>query len=1593
MGNSYRIRTTPGEDGNIILNLNQDFDSLEILSLKIRQSEVYNRMCSDYGVVAGRVYSNSGYGIPNVKLSIFIPITSEDELDPIISDLYPYKTITDVNDDGYKYNLLPYRKSHSGHSPTGTFPDREDVLLNESVLEVYEKYYKFTVTTNNSGDFLIFGVPLGSQTLVMNVDLSDIGEFSLTPDDLIRMGLATEDQFDGNKFRSSTNIDTLPQIITLYKDIDVVPFWGEPETCQIGITRVDFDLTREANVNIQPVSIFIGSLVSNDDKNYIKTKGLLTKGCNVTKKFGENCDLISNQGQIIAIRQTIGIDENGDPILERADLPNGGNVIDGDGAWVLEVPMNLDYVYTDEFGNRVISNDPKLGIPTKGKYRFKAKWSQPSTVTEGIRRGYFLIPNVREYGWSSDSNISSEEDRQKSYAFSLSWDDYVDKEAAINCEDFFFEFDYNNIYTVSGLIDNHKVGNFRKRFLGIKSINDPDCEQINKFPTNDAVYNPNFLATIISILFTIIQIVLYAVIVPYHIIIAIIRPIIRVIAFFSSKERRRELREAAKRFGTIPLPMITYPNCDNCECGVEDVDTNEDTEGNGFMFPFNLSQSYDGLSDYLENLSNGYFIAGEPRLSFVKNILSGYNEEVNNSVENYSIGVSRIHFRVNDNDDREMLYSNDLPLGERINLFNTKSKYYEGLNQISVSVEPSIPNNIGINHFDNVLVFITYPEQILQSGDILSLVNPSSSNDPNVNKIEGTIRKPENISLVFGDQNNRTLNRVATYSLPSGGTEDIMRYEYPSDIEYYQVITGMTLLDFYDMASLTPLNGSFVDVLNSTMEVVLAYEEFGDRQLDEIYNIEVLKTIPNWRDLNVFVIQKGVDPYSYNYDIEYGLGKIFGFSNENEVTVRGSYKINQPVVNGDSNSEILFYHDLVGLTNDTTSNGLNINFSSNFFSVPSSAYTSYESTLIGYYSSIDNKLLSSETYLIRSDNTDTNFSDDKAEEIFVDNTIDVMSIGDGNRFVINGLPNANVANYDADLDGYVPDSIVGGSFVFSLWNGGDIPLDETQVNNINVNSFYFSPIYNKSNSPVAVMQMTNNNNLILRSDRLPSSDVYVSPTETNNAFLLQQNYLTTVYDKYGGIIAQYEPPSRNDIDDDDYSGVTLVSSVLNTFDCANMVDIDCYELVDGILRIKESCENGGDRVEFGKGCYVLVKRALTDIPRDFGKITEWGARYRFFYKLCQGIVSESFTNNWVNGVLYAYPFKLNRTFDNNEFEYDFCNDLIIRHEKTNNFYYRSSPYNEISSTFVADRNDNRVDASNNYNLKYPTTIMNLGPKESFLWELIFDDKYYGYIIDNMVQSSYKDNSDILNLFIISRFARDRFRRDLLNPATNVYRNFFQREGPDSLNSAGRIDGDYAQAIATHTQFGVVFFDVGNYVTSGSDSEVYISNDPEPKIGIFFRTEDEYLNFRSLISNREMVFSNNKSRKLGSKTQIVPFYRWKILNGNDFIFGNDLNNWNTDFSFDSSKSGIIQKGYQDLGFGDASTEHYLPNLGSKDRENLFGYIYSKDNNGNFILQDVSENNPMVFGAPWYFYFGLFKGRTAIDKFFIKYVFDNTLRDEN
>jgi hypothetical protein len=63
------------------------------------------------------------------------------------------------------------------------------------------------------------------------------------------------------------------------------------------------------------------------------------------------------------------IRKNFDGKIERFDV-DGGRVIDDNGAWAYQIPMNLDYMITSEDGTLIYSQDPNIGIATRSSVRF-----------------------------------------------------------------------------------------------------------------------------------------------------------------------------------------------------------------------------------------------------------------------------------------------------------------------------------------------------------------------------------------------------------------------------------------------------------------------------------------------------------------------------------------------------------------------------------------------------------------------------------------------------------------------------------------------------------------------------------------------------------------------------------------------------------------------------------------------------------------------------------------------------------------------------------------------------------------------------------------------------------------------------------------------------------------------------------------------------------------------------------------------------------------------------------------------------------------------------------------------------------------------
>jgi hypothetical protein len=1780
MPKSYRIRTQVGVDKYINLNLEQDWEQLEILSLKILANDIYTRFCSDYGVVVGRVFVNGGYGLPNAKVSVFIPLEAADEINPVIAELYPYKTITDTNEDGYRYNLLPKLPSYKGHQSTGSFPNKGDVLMDSSYIEVFDKYYRFTVETNESGDFMIFGVPVGTQTIVMDVDLSDIGCFSLSPQDLIQQGLATESQVDGATFKTSTNLRELPQLKNLVFDVNVAPFWGETDLCQVGITRVDFDLTKQANITIQPTAVFMGSIISTTDDDSLKVN------CKPKNDTGNLCELIAGPGEVLSIRQTINSDSQGLPILEQYSFDGGSKIIDGDGTFLTNVPMNLDYIYTNEFGEQVYSNDPKKGIPTKGKYRFKFKWQNEEGLQGSFLRGNFLVPNVKEHGWSNSyddpfdptligvynypqipvgttsgstviflnseglsnpqtTNVESYQiyingqiyvgslnsiilnagdsikiiatpidplqpqdisftsipqqlfELFKSYAFSLDWDDYANIQDAINCEDTFYEFRYNKVYTTAMFLDRYKKGIGRAKHLGIKEIDNRSCKStVNTFPVNDIIRNFDYIFFVFNLLLNVLAWPLMSLIFLIHIV-AAIWELIRKIVNAIKNIFKIDIPDIPG-FPRIGLPMIAYPDCTSCECdcGInqdenvgseEQGNTNYDngagslpytvtlTTLNTLIAPVNIANlyeithpnllkladgsqpydcgpgyggNYDSFETLIDNNHISLDVAVQANLD-LKRVISGYdvissdnpNRLYNNELyllhapqpflwsgEKKNIGADRRYFA--------------FPLTEtypqKLNEFNTRDKYFSGENIITTWVNPSLNSNPANSTFtDQVLVVLmnSGTASTLGVGNICSFQNPNYTDSGSINRmvnLTGATTNQFNNNAITGttltgqtsivvnyanqsdpngqtnSQKNILINIPQVSQLPVNGNPSVEQdyLKYNTDIEYYQLITGMTVSDFENMSLGTSgyYNSEYlfhnIQIAVPDCDVVNYNPSYSSWTITD-----VLKLLPGYETFEVCVFTRGVDPHTAKQTIRYDLSTIFGYTTPNNVEVEGSYYLNIPIQAYPSGDKPRSH-------NSVSNNDNYLYFPSYGFNITSSNYIPFTSNLPYYYLSTDDAISTSYNpapflnwqtagSLIQS----TGFL---YNTTYTQPTNNSGYVGGGS---FAGWSNNNTFNYSLYTDS--------GGGCNNLCQVSEYYASQSTNNDFGLNSaggvlssLYSSAYYRFSLTPI---NFSNSSRIVMRSDRIPTSNGIENGGNNRTAYGLHQNNNFSLYTDIGlapvpTIYAGGDPGLGGDNQDSN----DFISGLTETLTCEGMVPLACYSgsgINVGVLPSGQ-CSVPEDRMI--NGCYCLINKPyIVQVLDDIRLFLEWKVRFTMNLAACRGIFAQVFQNNWVNGTLYMFSFNKRNSFslNPNSPAYKYCTDVLIFNSLTNNFYYRSSPWN--GSDFIGKdsptppQNTPLLPGYNKKQIQFPTTIVDLGPRDYFINEICCSGSdsggfgsYYG---DQLKSTSYQDNTDIIQLGFLSRLLNEGTRNRML--PINVGQSSGEGVGViqffNSDRGGSRIDGDWAQMLSINSEWKVLPFITENipsnqYIYFG-DNGASTPKDVRPIMGLFFQTPENNLRYRKIESPGTETYSFTPliEENFGyAKSQVVPNYKWSIkpsaptnVNAQN-IFGNEDNNWYTDTVGSDYNGGFFKKQYQSLDFVSVNEKY-------RTQTTKLGYLTNYDLAGNPVPQPAGgivldgedsglPDDAVVVGAPYHFYFGLNNGKTAINRFYKLYV---------
>jgi hypothetical protein len=346
---------------------------------------------------------------------------------------------------------------------------------------------------------------------------------------------------------------------------------------------------------------------------------------------------------------------------------------------------------------------------------------------------------------------------------------------------------------------------------------------------------------------------------------------------------------------------------------------------------------------------------------------------------------------------------------------------------------------------------------------------------------------------------------------------------------------------------------------------------------------------------------------------KYGIGRILGYPSEDSVTFTAMTRMNIPI-------QALPSSNGISVQNHGSQN--NICYSSYFYTPgivgqtsPGFNYSAYTTPNFGFYGALDSSVATvnqSKVYTASPPLTSTNY----VQNISVNGLTGVAS-KTTNRYYSASIAD-NYYDGSEDLSGgaimtkgnYFVDTIC--SNFRNTWSGEECG-DYIDVVVPAGSPAYFSPILYPRYTGTTEVNMSNASQIVMRTDRLPSSD-YIDDKEilTGSVSLLQQNAGFAVYPVGAGALSFNNPTISlgADLVTADIEGQLGATNVLQTLGtCEDMVGLDCYQGNGTNFGVIPDCQNG-DVVE--NGCYIMVNNPLVDLAQDLGTFAEWGFRFRFF---------------------------------------------------------------------------------------------------------------------------------------------------------------------------------------------------------------------------------------------------------------------------------------------------------------------------------------------------------------------------------------------
>jgi hypothetical protein len=216
------------DDFYVDLKIERSYNSLDTLKINNNLLNNFPEQNSPTGVVFGRLTAiqkikdengqNVRIPLQNVPLGVFNP--SED---------YPDTFSTDDNGDRLTLNIKESATPSDYFDNLSYYTDYDNYLRSAESFSAVPAQYKYITKTNENGEFILYDIPVGQQTVIFEVDL-------------FKQGL-TKDEIALNFFpfppTDQPNIDTLPSFVYKQVPIDVVPTWGLGQT---GYTSLDINI-------------------------------------------------------------------------------------------------------------------------------------------------------------------------------------------------------------------------------------------------------------------------------------------------------------------------------------------------------------------------------------------------------------------------------------------------------------------------------------------------------------------------------------------------------------------------------------------------------------------------------------------------------------------------------------------------------------------------------------------------------------------------------------------------------------------------------------------------------------------------------------------------------------------------------------------------------------------------------------------------------------------------------------------------------------------------------------------------------------------------------------------------------------------------------------------------------------------------------------------------------------------------------------------------------------------------------------------------------------------------------------------------------